>query len=455
LPGQLGINDIRQPQQQQFRSSSGGAGGGLDLPSDYLAKLEKAQKLHEATLATITAQTREQRLQAVEMSKAAELSDSKLSAEEKALEVQRARTEAAARLNSQFEAQIQSLSDQLALLQARANGDEANVLAAQAYNNALRQGADHMQAMQIASLTMRIELEKAAQAAAKLAEQEMEAYKARAGQMVMGTLHSGSFQSTQPASQFDASFGPGNVTQVNTLRLGILPNQGGRIASFRVDQQAADAFRAQTESAKMQTEISRRLLGGATPQSVQQQILSGQIGTGTYRNITGPDSTVRASADAIFDAIMMLEKRANADPASTLARIRSGDLQGIASQLSAEKLLAAMDELTNAVNNNTNALNIGLSPFYTERGDRLFGYRGFATGGMAWGPETVRVAEREPEMIIPLSKLTGGAGNDNARNINIHQEININATGVDPDEVGESVFQATQRARAQLFAKVS
>lgn len=452
LAGQLGANDIRQPNVPQFSGGQAtGNMGGPNLPSDYIAKLEKAQKIHEATLATIGAQTREQRLQAAEMSRAAELSDSKLSSEEKALEVARARAEAAARLNSQFEAQITSLAQQLELMEARRNGDEASVLSAQAYRNALMQGADQMQAMRIAALTMRIEMEKAADAAGRLAEQEMAAYKAGFGP-TRTTFTTGSFQSERPATQFDASYGPGNVTQVSTLRLGILPNQGGKVSSFRIDEVATAAFRAQEQSAKLNQEVMRQLVNGVNPLSIEQQILSGKLGSGTYQNLFGGPTTARADADTIFQAILELEKRAKADPASTLARIRSGEIGAGASP---EALLRAMDELTQAVNNNTNAINIGLSPFYTERGDRLFGYRGFATGGMAWGPETVRVAEREPEMIIPLSKLMGRAGNDNGRNINIHQEININAAGVDPDEVGESVYQATQRARASLLAKVS
>ncbi len=41
-------------------------------------------------------------------------------------------------------------------------------------------------------------------------------------------------------------------------------------------------------------------------------------------------------------------------------------------------------------------------------------FRGFATGGVVWEPETVNVAEREPEAIIPLSKLSdiGIGGSD-------------------------------------------
>lgn len=35
-------------------------------------------------------------------------------------------------------------------------------------------------------------------------------------------------------------------------------------------------------------------------------------------------------------------------------------------------------------------------------------FPGYATGGIAWAPQLARVAEREPELIVPISRLRPG-----------------------------------------------
>src|SRR4051794_21712989 len=48
----------------------------------------------------------------------------------------------------------------------------------------------------------------------------------------------------------------------------------------------------------------------------------------------------------------------------------------------------------------------GTEGAYAEWFRRLF--PGYATGGIAWTPQLAMVAEREPELITPLSQLSAG-----------------------------------------------
>jgi hypothetical protein len=70
--------------------------------------------------------------------------------------------------NKSVEDQTRSLNQQTELMKARQTGDEASVAAAQAYTNAIRQGADATAAAALSAATLRNYVEKAAEEAVKL-----------------------------------------------------------------------------------------------------------------------------------------------------------------------------------------------------------------------------------------------------------------------------------------------
>lgn len=82
---------------------------------------------------------------------------------------------AQAQANAAVEQQIHSLSQQTRLIEARARGDEKSVIAQQAYDNAIRSGADHTAAAALRAATLANETAKAAEQADRFAASIKEA----------------------------------------------------------------------------------------------------------------------------------------------------------------------------------------------------------------------------------------------------------------------------------------
>lgn len=77
-----------------------------------------------------------------------------------------------------------------------------------------------------------------------------------------------------------------------------------------------------------------------------------------------------------------------------------------------------------------------------DRENEPGGERGFATGGIVYSPETVRVAERGPEAIIPLSKLASGG--------DIYVTVEVNGSLLaNRRDIEEAVVVGLEAARAR------
>jgi hypothetical protein len=145
-------------------------------------------------------------------------------------------------------------------------------------------------------------------------------------------------------------------------------------------QAAADAARALQDAAEAAAKLAEEtaienvaslILAGITPQAINRMIESGQLYAG--------------GASQRFETQLDLYRRAGMTNAQILADIRAGY---IGEGVRASELLRAIDDLTGAVEANTESLS-ALSPFYSQQGDRLLGYRGFEvqrrTGGSSLG----------------------------------------------------------------------
>lgn len=73
-----------------------------------------------------------------------------------------------------------------------------------------------------------------------------------------------------------------------------------------------------------------------------------------------------------------------------------------------------LDDIFNPIHNAAAAINYIKDRYGSVYDTPLFDddspYKGYATGGIAWEPQLARVAEKEPEAIIPLSRLLNGGG---------------------------------------------
>jgi phage-related minor tail protein len=146
----------------------------------------------------------------------------------------------------------------------------------------------------------------------------------------------------------------------------------GTDAYIQAQQQLADAANqaaqalqdAAEAAAKLADEtftenVAAAILSGSSPRDINQLIESGMLYAGT--------------ASQRFETQLDLYRRAGMTNEQILADIRGGV---IGEGVKATELLRAIDDLTGAVESNTGALS-SLSPFYTQQGDRLLGYRGY------------------------------------------------------------------------------
>jgi phage-related minor tail protein len=337
--------------------------------------------------------------------------------------------------NRAVDQQIISLRQAVELERARMEGNEGAVAAAHAYANAIRAGASETKAAALAAATLQANLERAQIAAENMANTMSQAQFDLRVQQQAGTA--GSPIAGATGGSMMVFPGPGGMPSHTAVpidwrmagaleyiqkqqediaesnaRIAAMQEETARAAratqpgseeyiqaqqeAARAQQQAAQASlqaaEAQVEAAKAAREayiqqldvgapedIARALLGGQTPQQINALIEAGQIQFGT--------------ASARFEAQLDLYKRAGMSSAQTAADIRAGL---IGEGAKPTELLAALDSLTEAVTANTDAQMIGLSPFYTQQGDRLVGYRGFSvqtdpfrqTGGTGTGTGT-------------------------------------------------------------------
>lgn len=286
--------------------------------------------------------------------------------------------------------QVRSLNQQTELMRAQANGNEAEVAASQAYSNAIRQGADATQAAALAAATLNNYLTKSAIEADRLEASMLNTAKAAGTVMINGQAQSATGSSmgmNTVQTSHGTITGSTSAGSLDWNKYGVDPYtiqkfgtsfqtaKTGMILQGQLDTKALLAKQAETAAAydskqgerddAFREAIAKKIIDGISPLQIETEIMAGKF------------ASMGASASAVLQQELELEKRAGVSPQTTLDEIKSGKIgQGVASS----ELLAAMDDLTKAVKSNTDA--ISLSPFYTQQGDHLLGYRGYSNDGV-------------------------------------------------------------------------
>jgi len=280
--------------------------------------------------------------------------------------------------NKSVEDQTRSLNQQTALAEARLRGDEAEVAAAQAYANAIRQGADSTAAAALSAATLRSYMQKAAEDAERMAEAEERA--ASSAQQIKYYGDQG-----QAGSYTTGSHGQ------------VITQAGGGTSS-----------------------------AGFNPDAWIQE---------WDKQASSPEYWEQFFSVYTLEQLKVMEKQYA--PSSVF---------GIA----IHNLIDTMDRNTDATTGNT----LALSPFYTQQGDHLLGYRGYSAQQPTYTTAPAATVPASPVMPTStnLSNWTQPvAANTNTATapINVYQTFNVSA---DPDDVRRTQYQATQDLRRILSA---
>ncbi len=361
------------------------------------------------------ARTGEEKALATEKARTTQLTLEGKSAEEAALIASKERKLATEQANSAVRDQITSIRQGVEMERAMLEGTEAATAAAQAYANAMRSGADSTTAAALAAATLAANEEKAQIAAEKaannMATQATNAVKASNG-VTGGRTIGGGFavndgtlagyaktlydaagrQSTVVIKELQDFFAKLDAS-VTASKLGRADQPGSEAyaqaqqAAAELQMQAAQAQQQAAETQKQAAETLRQqnnvkfqniaaqyLINGVNPLAINAMIESGQI--------------ARFDASTTFQTQLDLYKRAGVSNARTRSDILGGIIgEGVAPT----ELLAALDGLKDAVTGNTaatEAQTVGLSPFYSQQGDRLLGYRGYSVNNSPSGSTT-------------------------------------------------------------------
>lgn len=319
---------------------------------------------------------------------------------EEGARAQRDADEAAA--NRAVKEQTIGIQQQTEMIYAQLTGQEAQVAAAQAYENAIRSGADslHAAALEQAVINkylaeMIVQEERASQAAMERANQEERVAEAMANQAAQQRENAALQQRismlptngtpgpvfgsvTYPVDSggiFDKIAGSGNYQQyVTSYGVGY-----PRLGAYTFSEGAA-SFRSDLGNTYLQDEIAKRIIQGMDPSEIAKAVSSGLIQrpeSAQEKMLEMMFGLPKAQADAntTFRALLDLYKRAGTAPSDVLAKIQSGELgQGVGYQ----DLLQAMDELRQSVDSNTNAQRDILSQLYTT--DPRISHLGFRAG---------------------------------------------------------------------------
>lgn len=296
-------------------------------------------------------------------------------------------------MTAEFAKQVNALEDQNRLLKARQNGTEATVSAAIAYENAIEAGANATEAAAIKSLTLKNNLMQAAAAAEGIGA-------VRNLNIGIGAQNFGEWMSEAEADAAFAAdrnngrsiFAPNEMTQSGSFFLpsASLSAPGALRAAFM--GQAVGATFGQGSSVNPQ-EIF------AAMKNAEAQFLSGSS------NNTDKIAGLRMQIEALYPTL-------GAHP-ENIWQIRT--------------LERAMEELMNAVDENTEALNkVTLNPLYTEGRSALkVGYMGAASGvdftvrggipGVDSVPVHIMAQQGERVQVTPAGEVS----NDNSRSVQI------------------------------------
>jgi hypothetical protein len=263
---------------------------------------------------------------------------------------------AIAEANANVDRQLISLQQQLELIRARANGEEAAVMAAQAYTNAVNAGADATRASALAAQTLINKQEEAAQAALRAAnamrQQEAAAEDSRISQYQS--------QSSQPRTT--TVFRP-ELLDYGNRSYGGTPLSNNSQANFSntVDQ-IREAGIAQAEKVKQDKEQ-------AAQQAVQDQ--QSKMDAAANQTKADQDRLLQLQNQLLLTQASSDEERARLQHDITYQdQLRSGSSPEFASAIADAELTNTLTELakrtadnTTATNANTGALD-SMSPYY-------------------------------------------------------------------------------------------
>ncbi len=357
------------------------------------------------------ARTGEEKLLATEKARTTQLTQEGKSAEEAALIASKERKLAIEQANASIDEQIRSIRQAMEMEQARLDGTEAATAAAQAYANALRQGADAAHAAALAAAVLAQAMQKAEIAAENMAQATASARADAAGMAsggigTLGGTHSSGqgvgiiiggraigaqslgdpkfaiyFEQYMKEQKRTSDILAAMKAEAETSLATRTPGSQEYIAAqqraaqaqeeaARAALQAAEAMQAAAEELRQQNNLkfqniaAQYLINGVNPLQINAMIESGQI--------------ARYDPSTTFQTQLDLYKRGGVSNERTRADILSGIIgEGVAPT----EILAALDGLTTAVTSNTaatEAQTVGLSPFYSQQGDRLLGYRGYS-----------------------------------------------------------------------------
>lgn len=305
--------------------------------------------------------------------------------------------------------QVEALRDQNAMLRARANGTEAQTAASIAYKNAIASGADSTAAAALKSETLKNFMLQAAGAAGtfgvnlQLAANAIDdaAMSASAAGMIIGG-NSGSYS---PYTSTTSTYNTG------------VPWQGSMSGNTWAVHAVAPTTQQLINGAMLggpQSALS--MLSGLNYQSPGAQF--GFSSLGTQADITG-------AVDQLFQ-LMMLQAGDNSGAKLSVYQQQLAYLQSqpqtIDVMIKIAQLTNSMNDLKNATDANTSALNASLNPLYNGRGALAIGYYKAATGleGIVGGhgatdstPVHMMLTPGEHIKVTP----PGQANNDNSRSV--------------------------------------
>jgi hypothetical protein len=308
------------------------------------------------------------------------------------------RANAEAQVKAQIENQIASLNESTELIYAQIRGNELNVKVRQAYNRAIREGADAETAAALAAATYNNLIAQRALKMAQIAQQ------------------------WQPP--------PDDVAPSSTssTRTGLLPGAGSVVQEIEGYANAGSAFARQFLS-ELQGSRGAALLASpdlveAVAKMRQEAALAPQLQQYQQTQEQAQQQLKQLQDQYRLGAAGTPQEKAQIQAQITYEDlIKSGVASDLAHQIANQELANAMQDLTQSVDENTSALQDQLDPIYTEgRAALRIGYYGEgssgtartvtgtgyandnvgrAGGGSVYGGRAYVVGERGPELFVP------------------------------------------------------
>jgi len=273
---------------------------------------------------------------------------------------------AQAQVNAGVEQQIYSLQQANELIVGKARGEEAATRAAQAYNNAIRAGADATEAAALYSKTLANEQLKAAEAAAR-AEQNYIKEANAAWDAAQAAEAQAQAQQAQQAQQERAQQGQ-QISQQLTSMLQQLHDLGDRSLDYLIQ------YPVQELPPNIYQILQQRIKDAQERQQKADET--------TQKHQAGVDELRKLQEQARVQQAQSDQEKARIEAENKYQElIRSGTEPGLARQIADQQLNNALADLAKATKDNTSATNSNtdaLSPYYAQ--DPRLSHLGFRPG---------------------------------------------------------------------------